>query len=85
MRDNLRAPPITTVIKWGKQLGMTRQASESVSDALGLRHQLARDPGILSNTKSYKKITPKSHASPYFAQGDLGKREKIGRKNSDYH
>jgi hypothetical protein len=72
MRQNLRAPPISTVLTWGKKMGLTRQESEKVSDKLRLRHQLAPDIGILSNSKNFKKITPKSHSSPYFAQGDIG-------------
>jgi hypothetical protein len=72
MLQNLRAPPISTVLSWGKKLGLTHQESEKVSDKLRLRHQLAPDIG--TNSKRVKKITPKSHASPYFSQGDLGKK-----------
>jgi hypothetical protein len=79
MLQNLRAPPISTVLSWGKKLGLTHQESEKVSDKLRLRHQLAPDIG--TNSKRVKKITPKSHASPYFSQGDLGKKPIIKQKN----
>jgi hypothetical protein len=30
------------------------------------------DPGFLSHTKNWKKTTPRSFQSPYYAQGDIG-------------
>ncbi len=30
------------------------------------------DPGFLSHTKKWKKTTPRSFQSPYYAQGDIG-------------
>jgi hypothetical protein len=34
--------------------------------------QLGPEPGVLSNTKQWKKTTPKSFASPFIVQGDVG-------------
>ena len=35
---------------------------------------LGPDPGHLSNSKNWKRTTPRSFRSPYFAQGDIGKK-----------
>lgn len=42
---------------------------------------LAPDLGALNRTKQFKKVTPTSFRSPYFAQADLG---YIGRNNKKY-
>jgi hypothetical protein len=34
------------------------------------------DPGFLSYTKKWKKTTPRSFQSPYYAQGDIGNIKK---------
>jgi len=41
---------------------------------------LGPDPGHLSNSKNWKRTTPRSFRSPYFAQGDIGyyKKKKYG-------
>jgi hypothetical protein len=44
---------------------------------------LGPDPGHISNSKSWKKITPKSQSSPFISQGDIGflqyKNKKYGQ------
>jgi hypothetical protein len=40
------------------------------------------DPGFLSHTKKWKKTTPRSFQSPYYAQGDIGNVEP-SKKSSD--
>jgi hypothetical protein len=35
---------------------------------------LGPDPGHISNSKNWKRTTPRSFRSPYFAQGDIGKK-----------
>jgi hypothetical protein len=72
IRDNLKAPPQSLVIRWGKKLGLDLQEIKHINDRLHLRAHLGPDPGFLSNTKNWKKTTPQSFRSPYYAQGDIG-------------
>ena len=36
------------------------------------KNYLGPDSGVLSNTKKWKKTTPRSFYSPFFVQGDIG-------------
>jgi hypothetical protein len=42
---------------------------------------LGPESGMLSNTKRWKRVTPKSQYSPYICQGDIG---FFRYKNKDY-
>jgi hypothetical protein len=72
IRENLKAPPHSVVIRWGKKLGLEPPEIKKINDRLHLRAHLGPDPGFLSNTKNWKKTTPRSFRSPYYAQGDIG-------------
>ncbi len=58
IRDNLKAPPHSVVIRWGKKLGLEPQEIKQINDRLHLRAHLGPDPGFLSNTKNWKKLPP---------------------------
>jgi hypothetical protein len=72
IRDNLKAPPQSVVTRWGKKLGLDSQEIKQINDRVHLRAHLGPDPGFLSNTKNWKKTTPRSFRSPYYVQGDIG-------------
>jgi hypothetical protein len=55
IRDNLKAPPKSLVIRWGKKLGLKFDDIQHINDRLHLRAHLGPDPGFLSNTKKWKK------------------------------
>jgi hypothetical protein len=40
IKQNLRAPPIPLVMKWGKTLKIKKTDIQAVSDGLQIRHQL---------------------------------------------
>lgn len=88
VKNNLRAPPILLVKKWGKNL--SAEEIQTVNDRIKWRGQLGKPPGIffgnfffkkkclgpdsgaLNNTKKWKATTPHSFKSPYICQGDIG-------------
>jgi hypothetical protein len=77
IQDNLKAPPQSLVFKWGKKLNLDYQEIKQINDRIHLRANLGPDPGFLSNTKNWKRTTPRSFRSPYYAQGDIGNRNYI--------
>ena len=42
MQNNLRAPPRSTVLKWGKTMKLPTSLIDPVVNQLTLRHQLGR-------------------------------------------
>ncbi len=60
-----------------KKLNLDYQEIKQINDRIHLRANLGPDPGFLSNTKNWKRTTPRSFRSPYYAQGDIGNRNYI--------
>jgi hypothetical protein len=55
IQNNLRAPPIALVKKWGKQLKFSAEEIQNVNENIQLRHQLGIfiDPKIIEIKKKF--------------------------------
>jgi len=91
IKNNLRAPPIPLVKKWGTKMGLSPQETASVNDRLLIRHQLGTKkkhyfPSSLLKKHFYRsrfrsaqqhKKTSKSHTTIIFISLFIARRYRI--------
>lgn len=91
IRDNLRAPPWSTVQKWGNKMGLSSADIDTVNSNLLIRHQLGKPitpaPSPLSLPHSFSHMFSQPNVTPslvYFRTGcgSFVKYQKMEKNNT---